>query len=283
MSPVGTEDAEQLRRRLLAQPRKRDRALLVNGDVVEGDWTGLEAGKVLIEDGKKKSTLELKQVALLLPSSELAEAFKPRGVYARVVLLGHGKTQATRLTLTSATSDGAFLQGVTTFGASLKVSLERLAALDLFGGRAVYLSDLKPSKYEFVPYLDLRWPLVTDASVRGSELRVGNSVHTKGLGVHAHSRVSYALGGGYRRFQAVVGLDPRAGTQGSARIRVLADGKPLPLDGLGGSTDLNDRHSARAIDVNVEGVKELTLETAFGTRGDVQAHVNWVDARLVKP
>jgi NPCBM/NEW2 domain len=277
-SGVNAEEGERLRRRLLAGPRKRDRVLLLNGDAVEGDLSSLDANKVVLEDGKKKTTLDLKQVAAIVISSELAETFKPRGLYARAVLLG-GVRPPTRLTLTSATSDGVFLRGVTTFGAELKVSLERLAALDLFGGAAVYLSDLKPSKYEFLPYLDLRWPLVTDGSVAGGELRVGSSVYAKGLGMHAHSRVSYTVAGGYRRFEALVGLDPRLGRQGSARIRVLADGKPLTLEG---PAELSERQPALAVRVDVTGVKELTLETAFGPRGDIQAHVNWVDARLVK-
>jgi len=278
--PANAEDGERLLRGLLAGPRKRDRVLLVNGDAVEGDFSGLEAGKVMMDNGNKKSSLDLKQVSAIVLSSELAEVFKPRGVYARAVLFGKERTSATRLTLTSATSsDGLFLHGVTTFGAPLKVSVERLAALDLFGGAAVYLSDLKPIKYAFQPYLDLRWPLVTDASVVGNDLRVGPGVYTKGLGMHAHSRVSYTLAGGYRRFEALVGLDPRQGQQGSARIRVLADGKPLALEGTG---ELSERQSSLPVRVEVTGVKELTLETAFGARGDVQAQVNWVDARLVK-
>jgi hypothetical protein len=278
-TPVNAEDAERLLRNLLAGSRKRDRVLLVNGDAIEGDFSVLESGKVIMDDGKKKSSVDLRQVSAIVLSSELAEVFKPRGIYARAVLFGKGLNQAARLTLTSASSDGTFLQGVTTFGAALKVPLERLAALDLFGGAAVYLSDLKPSKYEFQPYLDLRWPLVTDGSVVGSDLRVGPGVYTKGLGMHAHSRVSYALAGGYRRFEALVGLDPRQGRQGSARIGVLGDGKRLPLEGSG---ELGERRSSLPVQVDVTGVKELTLETAFGAHGDVQAHVNWVDARLVK-
>jgi hypothetical protein len=34
--------------------------------------------------------------------------------------------------------------------------------------------------------------------------------------------------------------------------------------------------------VNVRQAKELMLEVLFGSTGDVQAHVNWVDARLVE-
>jgi hypothetical protein len=32
----------------------------------------------------------------------------------------------------------------------------------------------------------------------------------------------------------------------------------------------------------VRGGRELTLAVLFGRFGDVQAHVNWADARLIK-
>lgn len=127
--------------------------------------------------------------------------------------------------------------------------------------------------------LGFSWPLAIDGSVAGKDLRVGPSVYLRGLGMHPHSRVTFALEGKYRRFEALVGLDPRTGRQGSARIRVLADGKPLDL---GGSGELSERQPALTIQVPIEAVKELTLETDFGARGDVQAHVNWVEARVVK-
>ena len=81
-----------------------------------------------------------------------------------------------------------------------------------------------------------------------------------------------------RRFEALVGLDDRGGREGSVRVRVLADGKPL---------DLGDDHELTAGDslsvrVDVTGAKELTLEVDFGKGGPVQDHVDWVDARFVK-
>jgi len=60
---------------------------------------------------------------------------------------------------------------------------------------------------------------------------------------------------------------------------VLADGKGLDL-GAGG--DLTAAGGPLAIDVKVEGIKELTLEVDFGRNGNVQSVVDWVDARLVK-
>jgi hypothetical protein len=154
-----------------------------------------------------------------------------------------------------------------------------VAALDLRGGRAVYLSDLIPSKYEFRPYLDERWPWSADASATGGDLRLGGSTYDKGLGLHSHSRLTYRLGGAYRHFEAVVGLDDSDGRRGSVRVRVLADGKPLDV-GLKG--ELTRAGGPLAVRVPVADVKELTLEVEFGEGGPVQDVVNWGDARLIK-
>jgi hypothetical protein len=97
--------------------------------------------------------------------------------------------------------------------------------------------------------------------------------------MHPQSRATFTLDGKYRRFETVVGLDTKTGRHGSARIRVLADGKPLELEASG---ELTERKPTLTIQAEIEGVKELTLETGFGSRGDVQAHVNWADARVVK-
>lgn len=277
-APSSSDDAEKLRHRLISERRKRDRVLLVNGDAAEGVLNSLDGRKAEVEVDKKNVAIDVKQVAAIALSTELADPLRPRGVYAQAVLTGPGGTNGGRISLAAATSDGTTLTGTTLYGASLKVPLARLAALELHQAKAVYLVDLKPSHYDFVPYLDYRWPLVSDATVMGKDLRVGTSTYARGLGLHSHSRVSYRLAGAYKRFEALVGLDPKTGRQGSARISVLADGKALDL----GGAELDERRPSLAFNVSVAGVKELVLDVGFGKRGDVQAHVNWVEARLVQ-
>ncbi len=267
-------------RRLVNGARMRDAILLLNGDVVEGTLDGIDNRGIEVEVDKKRVTVELNRVAAVVLSSELADRNRPRGVYARLALFTPGRADGTRLSLTKAScTDGDTLTCTTTFGATVSVPLRRVAALDVFQGKAVYLSDLKPAKYESESFLDVRWPLVADGSASGRELRLGDGVYDKGLGMHPRSRVTYRLDGGYQRFEAVVGLDPHAGRDGSARVRVLADDKPLDI---GPDRELTARDAPLTIATNVTGVKELTLIVDFGRRGDVQAHVNWVDARLVK-
>jgi hypothetical protein len=276
-APAGPEAPERLRRRLAAETRKRDAALLANGDRVEGVLSALDDKKLTLEpEGQgKATTFDLGQVAALAMSNEQLDTLLPRGEYWRAVLLGPEGGAGARLALTEATSDGVALTGKTVFGASLRVPLARLAALDRCGGRAVWLSDLRPAKYEYFSYLDERWPLAADSSVAGNDLRLGGSTYAKGVGMHAHSRATFALGGGYRRFEALVGLDPKTGRDGTAGVRVLADGKVV-FEKAGLTT------APAAVSVDVSAAKELTLEVLSGRRGPVKAHVNWADARLIK-
>src|SRR5262249_32476971 len=109
----------------------------------------------------------------------------------------------------------------------------------------------------------------------------------KGLGVHSHSRLTYALtspGAPYSRFEALVGLDEKTGGRGSVHIRVLTDGKPRDLGTTRGrkSVTLTGKSEPLAISVTLKGARELTLEVDFGPGGDVGDHVDWVDARLVR-
>ena len=97
--------------------------------------------------------------------------------------------------------------------------------------------------------------------------------------MHAEARLTYDLGGHYRRFEAVVGLDARTGKRGRVRVEVLVDGKARDLGRPG---ELTEADGPLRVRLNVRGARELTLAVRFGRRGDVQAHVNWADARLVK-
>ena len=42
------------------------------------------------------------------------------------------------------------------------------------------------------------------------------------------------------------------------------------------------QRGARLVRVSVAGARELTLVVKFGGRGDVQGHVDWADAKLIK-
>jgi len=114
-------------------------------------------------------------------------------------------------------------------GAELTAPTESIVALQPLGGRVAYLSDLKPSGYRHIPFLDLSWPYRTDHSVRGSLLRAGGKLYPKGLGMHSASRITYDLDQPFDRFDTEVALDSETGRRGSVvfrrrrRQRIVAD------------------------------------------------------------
>jgi hypothetical protein len=268
-------------RQLAAGRRRQDLVLLRNGDVLEGFLTALESQtRLRIEVAKKEVSVDYPKVAAVAFNTELVRSLRPKDSYARLVL-----ANGSRLALASARADRVSLTGKTLFGAEVTVPVAQVNALDLYQGRAVYLSDVKPRRYEFTPFLgSLRLPYAVDASVRigssaGGDLCLGGSTYDKGLGMHSASRLTFDLEGGYRRLEALVGLDDQTEQLGSARVQVLVDGQPR---NLGWDGELTGKNSPRPVRVDVSGGRELTLVVGFGRLGDVRGRVNWVDARLAK-
>jgi hypothetical protein len=273
-TPDAQTQPDKLRRTLASGRRTRDQVLLRNGDTLEGTLTAMDDQAVRLEEGKRTIDVKPNKVAAIALSSELAAPRLPKKTYGRLVL-----ANGCRLSLAFASCDGKVFSGTTLFGGEMRIPLEHVIALYVLEGRAVYLSDLKPVKVEQVPYLDVSLPPVRDGSVKGSDLRLAGSVYDKGLGMHSTCRTTYDLGGAYKRFDALVGLDDLTGREGSVGIEILVDGKPqrLALE-----KDLTHRHGPLSLRVDVRGAKQLTLAVTFGERGDVQDDVDWVDARLVK-
>jgi hypothetical protein len=263
-------------RRLLTGRRPHDLVLLRDGDEVRGALQALGPDGCRVLAGRRRVDLPLARVAVIALKSTGRKVDRPAGPHGHLVL-----TDGCRLALASAHVEGEreALAGKTLFGAAVEVPLARVAALDVRQGAAVYLSDLEPKEHAHQPYLSLSWPLVRDGAVDGGDLRLGGATYDKGLGMHSASRVTYALGGAYRRFEADVGLDERAGKRGRVRVEVLVDGKARDLGGRG---ELTAADGALRVRLDVHGAQTLTLVVHFGRFGDVQGRVNWCDARLIR-
>jgi NPCBM/NEW2 domain len=265
--------AEPDGRRLLAEKRRQDVVLLTNQDALRGTVTGLaDGGPLALDPGGPTVSVPRDRIQGLLLNTDLARTFRPRGPYRQLVLRNGG-----RVSLKAVTLDGADLAGTTLFGATVRVPLAEVAALNTYQGKAVYLSDLAPQKYDHTPYLGVRWPLAADRAVTGLDLRLGGGTFDKGVGLHSRSRATFALPRDARRFEAIVGLDEATGRAGSATVQVLADDRPL----LDPSPPVS---AGRPVPLRLAlppGARTLTLAVEFGAGGEVQDHVDWADARVV--
>src|SRR5205823_698895 len=197
----------------LADPRRRDLVLLRNGDLAHGTLTGFAPDIRLKTDAGAVRAFTPTEPAALAFDPSLARTRNPQGPYAHLVL-----RDGTRLDLAGPTVEGDAVRGKALFGVAVQVPLDEVIALDVYQGKAVYLSDLKPSRAEQAGFLGPAWPWAADRTVRGEPLQVvtpnGAETFDKGLGTHPRTVLSYALGGKYRRFDAVVGLDAASGRGG---------------------------------------------------------------------
>ena len=253
-----------------------------NGDTARGTIDGLDpdAANPVFPFRPERGTarpIAARELTAVGFNPALARTRKPKGAFARVILV-----DGSRLALTDAAVADGIVTGVTLFGEKVQLPLSTVVAIDIIGGKAVALSDLKPKKVQQTGFLGVKWPWAADRSVRGDALRVksrlGEMTADKGLGTHPRTVLTYDIGGKYRRFEALVGIDPDAAIRATATVRVLVDGKEQTISGL---PTLSTGKTV-SIRVALTGAKELTLVTDFGAAGGVRADVNWADARLVE-
>jgi NPCBM/NEW2 domain len=183
-----------------------------------------------------------------------------------------------RLSLTTAQADGRTLVGKASYGQTVRIRVDQIVSLDVFGGCAVYLSELQPVQYEHTPYLGTAWSYTRDATVDGHAIRLQGNTYDNGIGMHSESRLNFDLNGAYDWFETLVGLDERSGKKGSVAIEISVDGKVQNT----GKLELTALDGARRIQVRVTGARVLTLGAKFGRGGDVQDDVDWALARLLK-
>ncbi len=254
--------------------RPRDILFLKNGDRIQGKLAMPTHGPIFTMNlGDRIIDIPQDQVAALALNAEYQAQLKSKKLFAHIVTTGGARLQFSSVKYD--TGRGV-LVGKTLFGAKMEIPLRQVAALALRQGQAVYLSDLVPKSYGFTPFLGIHWPLVADANLAGRQLSLGRDHFDKGLAMHAKSQVTYDLGGNYKWFEASAGLEDAAGP-GQATVSVALDGKTVFP-----AKELNRLNAVLPVRIDVAKARSLILFVDFSNFGDVQARVNWADARLIK-
>jgi hypothetical protein len=257
-----------------SEKRRDDVVMLSNGDTTSGTLAAWPAeGPLRFDVNGRTLDIPRDRIRAVVLSPQLARAASPRSAYRQVVL-----TNGARLSTRSLELKGDELRATTVSGGGVRIPLASLAAVNVYHGPAVYLSDLSPRRYEQTPYLGIRWPWIADRAVSGGSLRLGGGTYDKGLGMHSRSRLSFPIPDAAVRFESWVGLDEVAGRLGNVEVQVLADGKPL----LDRQCELAGSRPAKWLRLPLSaGAGELTLVVDYGQGGDVQDHVDWGDARII--
>jgi len=267
------------REAIFKESRTSDEIVLGNGDVISGTLIGLDAkkGEAQIDLGTEKRSVPLDRVVAVAFNTRLARNRTPTGPYEHLVL-----TNGSRLTVRSPVIEAGFLTAQTLAKDTIRVALADVAALDVYQGGAVYLSDLKPSKYQYRTYQGEHYDWRADRNLGGQELQLsakqGPAYFDKGLAVHGQCELTYELEGKFDRFECLVGLDAQLGQRGSAEIHVLVDGKERKI---GDGKALTLEAGPWPLSLDVKGARQLTLSVHWGEGGNVGDFVNWCDARLI--
>ena len=113
-------------------------------------------------------------------------------------------------------------------------------------------------------------------TVDGHTLTLQGQPFAVGFGTHAPGRLAIDLQDNAQRFQAVVGVDDEVGPgKGHVEFQVWADGKRLWTSHI-----LRGGDTPEAVDLSLQGIKQLILVvTTAGAVYDF-CHADWADARI---
>ena len=163
----------------------------------------------------------------------------------------------------------------TPFDTGLQLPYSEVASIEIDSPRHMYLSDLEPLSVEESTLLSLPAPWQRDRSVDGQPLRLGARQYTHGLGVHAASRLTFAVERQFETFQAVVGIDAETEGNGDCEVVVYADDEELFRQRVrGGEPPVTIRLELRS-------PRRITLAVEPGEGYDLADHVSWCDVRLL--
>ncbi len=110
-------------------------------------------------------------------------------------------------------------------------------------------------------------------SIGGAPLRAGGKDFARGIGTHAPSSLLLSLDGKASRFTAKVGVDDEsAAGPSSVEFKLIGDGRELWSSGL-----LKGGKNPVACDVNLTGIRSLSLVVTDGGNGTDSDHADWLE------
>ncbi len=174
---------------------------------------------------------------------------------------------------------------VTVAGVKLALPLDQVASIDFSSGKITYLSDLTAQSFEWSPYLSAANPPASVAEFYGlrrdrgrtsAALMLGGKSYSKGLALTSRSEVRYKLPAGSRSFQAIVGIDDSCGDRGDVVLTIRGDDRELLQSTITGKDE------PQPIDLDVQGIRQLTILVDFGEEMDIADYLNMADARVTK-
>jgi len=164
----------------------------------------------------------------------------------------------------------------TTAGTKLTYPRPLVHRLDYSRDKLAFLSDLEPL-VEKAPTGRLEEShYFRDQNVEKEPLRLGGQRYAKGLALFAVTSLAYDLGGRYREFKAVAGVDDKAGGDSHAVLMIEGDGREL----FSGTFTQKDKPQPLTLDI--KGVRQLRVLVRSARLVPYETHLDLADARVSK-
>ena len=270
--PTDAEELDRLWRRIRTEPRASEVIWLGNGDRVAGTLLGIDDRAVRIQVQGKPMEIDRAGITAIGFDPALLAYDRPKTPYLEATLV-----DGSRLGIVDFKLEKGHVSALTRFGASLRVPVADVVGLVARTTALDYLTERVVDGHSYVSYLGPVRPYRIDAAVDGRPFQLGGRRFERGLGTQSRTLLAYKLKPGDLRFQALVGVDDRAGPLGSVVFRVMVDDQTRFT-----SPAMSARDAPRSIDVDLAGAKLLILITEFGERGDVRDLADWIEPRIVR-
>ena len=264
--------ASSLIARVRLEPRTSELLWLKNGDKVAGLFAGLDDKKLSFQPATGKLELPRSDILAIGFAQAQVSYRRPPGPYFELTLV-----DGSRLGVTGVRVDRGHVVGTTRFQAPMQLPVGELSQVHPINASVAYLSDREANRAVYEPYVGPTRPYRRNEAVSGEPLRLAGRAYDRGIGTQSRTLLAYKVEPGSKRFQAMVGLDDRAGPLGNVVFKVRVDDKILFE-----SPPMTPGEAPKSVDVDVSGARFLILMTEFGERGDVQDHADWVEARIIR-
>ena len=169
---------------------------------------------------------------------------------------------------------------VTRAGRGLRLPQACVKEVFVLDAGAAFLSELQPvaSKTEGSPFGDgfgMLWPHRVDRSVTGGLLSAGGELYTRGIGVHAPSRLEWTLDGSWNALRMSAAIDDEVlslPSRGSVVFRVFVDDE-LRFESVSTSAALSVTEIA---EIDLRDAKKLILEVDMDRDMHVADRADWL-------
>ncbi len=268
---------EQAFRGILAKRAKRDIWVVlkggtldgVNGTFGDGDADGATIAFQL-EANEEKLKIQMSRIhGMIFNPPPVAVA----ATVCRVVDAGNNVLNAKGLTVTE--KGGLLVETIT--GVKIDYpAMNLIAKLDFSAGSMLYLSNAAPIKVELSSTEGTPETFRRDRNLDNGELKIASKQYGKGLAIHSRTVLTYDLGGKFKLFQAIAGVDDSVeGEDCKVTLTIEGDSRPIFKQVI------KKGDPPKPLNLTVLNVKELriTVESDFLDLGN---QVDLADAKLLK-